>query len=335
LGKACRHSKTWTRGLSYNSLYRPTIGYFSIFGISITNAYSTHFVKSSGLNAKAKLPLHKITFFLQQLAICDVRMLVPHNHNVMTSLNISYNNSSSKKCRGRHLVKKAVLQPTYTEACLFAAQGTPQVRRWRFGRKCAHLERKRHNLCRELHNCGNCQHPGKPFLLPNPCLMHGFSFFWTTSKRHEQTHRMPLRESHPRPAIAKQRSKLIPNLRQHASISFSHCIAVSGATLRRLTFHRSFGKGRYEAVSMVRFRVEVQTLTGMAFAWDYESKKRGQGLDAAENRHLFECLVENKEGTRMHLCDFKNATYMILTLPFSQQESGLWFGTCMATSGKF
>ena len=38
----------------YNSLYRPTIGYFQHVGTSITNAYSTHFVKSSGLNAKAK-----------------------------------------------------------------------------------------------------------------------------------------------------------------------------------------------------------------------------------------------------------------------------------------
>jgi len=40
--------------LCYNSLYRPTIGYFQHFGTSITNAYSTHFVKSSGLDAKAK-----------------------------------------------------------------------------------------------------------------------------------------------------------------------------------------------------------------------------------------------------------------------------------------
>ena len=30
--------------VSINSLYRPTIGYFQHFGISITNAYSTHFV---------------------------------------------------------------------------------------------------------------------------------------------------------------------------------------------------------------------------------------------------------------------------------------------------
>ena len=42
------------RGLCYNSLYRPTIGYFQHFGTCITNAYSTHFVKSSGLNAEAK-----------------------------------------------------------------------------------------------------------------------------------------------------------------------------------------------------------------------------------------------------------------------------------------
>jgi len=41
-------------GLCYNSLYRTTIGYFSNFSTSITNAYSAHFVKSSGLNAKAK-----------------------------------------------------------------------------------------------------------------------------------------------------------------------------------------------------------------------------------------------------------------------------------------
>ena len=31
--------------LCYNALYRPTIGYFQHFGTSITNAYSTHFVK--------------------------------------------------------------------------------------------------------------------------------------------------------------------------------------------------------------------------------------------------------------------------------------------------
>jgi len=45
--------------LCYNSLYRPTIGYFQHFGTSITNAYSTHFVKSSGLNAKAKFQMKK------------------------------------------------------------------------------------------------------------------------------------------------------------------------------------------------------------------------------------------------------------------------------------
>jgi hypothetical protein len=60
----CKH---WLRGccnfvpitclistLCYNSLYRPTIGYFQHFGTSITNAYPTQFVKSPGLNAKAK-----------------------------------------------------------------------------------------------------------------------------------------------------------------------------------------------------------------------------------------------------------------------------------------
>ena len=50
-------------GLCYNSLYRPTIGYFQHFATSITNAYSTHFVKSSGLNAKAKFaPLRLADF---------------------------------------------------------------------------------------------------------------------------------------------------------------------------------------------------------------------------------------------------------------------------------
>ena len=42
-------------GLCYNSLQRPIIGYFLHFGTSITIAYSSHYVKSSGLNAKAML----------------------------------------------------------------------------------------------------------------------------------------------------------------------------------------------------------------------------------------------------------------------------------------
>jgi hypothetical protein len=39
----------------------------SAFGTSITNAYSTHFVKSSGLNAKAKI--HVESLFLHRMAI--------------------------------------------------------------------------------------------------------------------------------------------------------------------------------------------------------------------------------------------------------------------------
>ena len=43
-------------------MYRPTIGYFQHFGTSITNAYSTHFVKSSGLNAKAKFHYRSLSY---------------------------------------------------------------------------------------------------------------------------------------------------------------------------------------------------------------------------------------------------------------------------------
>jgi len=49
--------------LCCNSLYRPTIGYFQHFGTSITSAYSTHFVKSSGLNAKAKFHSFKLLWW--------------------------------------------------------------------------------------------------------------------------------------------------------------------------------------------------------------------------------------------------------------------------------
>jgi len=69
-------------------LYRPTIGYFQHFGTSITNAYSTHFVKSSGLNAKAKF--HRIIASLliknnqfTQKKVGFVVVLVQQSRNIL------------------------------------------------------------------------------------------------------------------------------------------------------------------------------------------------------------------------------------------------------------
>ena len=60
-------------GLCYNSLYRPTIGYFQHFATSITNAYSTHFVKSSGLNEEAQSSKH-FNASLHAVESCSVQL---------------------------------------------------------------------------------------------------------------------------------------------------------------------------------------------------------------------------------------------------------------------
>jgi hypothetical protein len=84
------------------SLHRPTIGYFQHFGTSITNAYSTHFVKSSGLNAKAKFHYtsvprfgsHKQTSTLTTLFINRV------GQNQIYTVSIQYNWQENRQIYG-------------------------------------------------------------------------------------------------------------------------------------------------------------------------------------------------------------------------------------------